>query len=594
MYAEAVDLYCAAVGMVATPVDGSTCMSQGGVQTDDRAIIDQVNQPSEPDGSAGFISEEPQLPVHEVEGLQTEKLVSICWFHFSATPAIRQAVTKDPKLLLFRQDGRPSPVYLILSRDKRFNLPHINCCNSFGVIPRFDFWMTFRVKAMKDAPSSLKFMNLPAEIRNKIYQHLLAPAYCKFNDTHDEAILRLFASDYSSDRQTYFDPWRNGLGCTKVLGLSRTIYEEARKFLPLSPVLDLTGRTTKIFRHALMHGTPRMFRECGRNSWMWVPPQRHTELSFLGQYTVTVKLAYEAGQMLSNNLKAQIQALKSCIAQSIKIKNLQLLIQTDRLDKLARKRYDDYVREDNPDCLDYNGSQHVPYVRGISTELLRHVLQIVFIAGARGIEATVQTGKDFEHRVREDCDYVIIRTKILHYPAYEDPNVLLYDEILRNGKEAAAAYDILLDEYFVSSSQTNSRASSVSTFDKYILTPECRYHRCRRVFGGSAELRAHLLDKPGHDVPFKKERYNELSPTASTSYFKYKCTECALPLDKQTHMSNHCWRKGHHRDPRDDGIVPRYTRDNNWFFTLQHSQLKAKKAVMGKSRSDDMENADRY
>lgn len=357
------------------------------------------------------------------------------------------------------------------------------------------------------------FRDLPSEIRDHIYRHLLRPG----QDPSDE--FYGFGSLMRGVRV-------NAVGCTKVLVLNKETYSEAMAIMEkMTNHLHLEGAGRKSFRHPLANGKPSFFHSWAPSSATFVPDML-SELEFVNLRNVTVWIKHTTSSL-------DILDVTHAIRKSHTLREIHLKCQIATGSMWGSR-----------------GSPHVSTTPATLQRLRIDVRSLIFCCIERKIKLTAETDCYFKNSELSRNG----ASRYFRVDTYRDAIAACVNDF---GPLISA--NVAIDE----AQQERLSQGLDEPLRQYVPTPECRH--CYAVFEKQEDLQAHLEWFPRHQVPYVKKKYNKIHPFATAGGDRHACLVCGCSFNSRTSLDHHTNNQRHHRDRKEQGVVPRYAKDNKWY-----------------------------
>lgn len=363
-----------------------------------------------------------------------------------------------------------------------------------------------------------RFLDFPGEVRNRIYFLLLRPDLQKFGHKYLGGL----------------GGWKNAVGCTQVLVLNKTIYREAISFLlTMDITIAIHGRDRgrvrgrRLFRDPFANGEPNMFHMNAKSSAVFIPPTI-SEIEFIKLRKVTLQLGYG-----ENNRRLKSDFVELCAAVS-KNSNLEQV-------HLSIHNADAGSWIDDQDVRHYSGHPS----QEVTDRLCRTLEKLIRLSICNSVLLSAAEDKKVYPSARQSTQH----EWLFETDPYHDPVV---SWINSHGELQISN----------SSLKTRNHITKKTTWSHYHLTPECR--SCYRPFSTKSQLQQHLGQQPKHKIDFQRKQYNAISPYAQTTGQRHTCLYCGRGYQGRAGLEEHCKKFNHYRD-REQGIVPKFKRDNHWY-----------------------------
>ena len=353
----------------------------------------------------------------------------------------------------------------------------------------------------------MSFLDLPFEVREMIYDQLLRPDLYSFNDC-----------DYQARS-------RNAVGCTSILLLNRQTYSEAIAVIQtMSNSIVLKGSGRKVFRHPLANGKPSFFHSYARCSTTFVP-ESLSELEFINLRKVTVVL-------FEYTARIDVAEIFGAIKKSQSLKHIEFNCQV---------------------CTAEQGRRRAPRVStdwAKVKQIKNAIRPLIHYCMERRIKVTAIENNHFKN------SYLVHGApRAFYVDNYRDPLVKHIDDFAPLQQS-----NLAIDRAAAEAETTDNQQDSPRGFK---LTPECRH--CYALFATTDELKHHLSAYPQHAIPFAKKKYNCIHPLAKAGGDRHACLVCGRNYDSENFLGKHIEKYGHQRDRKEQGVVPRFVRDNHWY-----------------------------
>lgn len=360
----------------------------------------------------------------------------------------------------------------------------------------------------------MSLLDLPAEVKDMIYDELLRPDLYSFDDC------------------IYQGKSRNAVGCTNILLLNRQTYSEAIAVIQtMSNSIVLNGSGRKVFRHPLANGKPSFFHSYARCATTFVPDSL-SELEFINLRKVTIVVFEDTARL-------DVAEVFGAIRKSQVLQHIELNCQVCTAEQGGR------------------GAERVSTAWTKVKQIKNAIRPLIQYCMETRIKVTAIENNRFRSSFP-----VHGAPRVFYVDNYHDLLVKYIDDFapLQESND-----DI---DQAVGQAETNKRQEPPREFK---LTPECRH--CYALFATTEELKHHLSRYPKHAIPFAKKKYNWIHRLAKAGGDRHACLVCGRNYHSENFLGKHIEKYGHQRDRKEQGVVPRFVKDNHWYTCTGPSSM---------------------
>lgn len=429
------------------------------------------------------------------------------------------------------------------------------------------------------------FLDLPREIRDKIYLLVLRPDCIGHGVYADEC------------EELHHHP-TNFIGTTKLFRLCRAVHAESIELVHMDEVIfAIESRGVPLFRHPRAFGLPGFWKRAwGISTPTPSVPQRFSELQFirLRKIALTIDLpqmnfdedpqdlgdGQEANLVMSETqetfggLKLKLRDAAKALRKVTHLQSLRIFLKhrdTGSLPQAAVAKFDHQLgipklilnvikaawdSVDDRCRIQLGMLSRYRYDETQDTEyLLGFLLESAMEQGV-GVKRMPDPSPGWN-------DKVVARLDTLEQTVVDSDTVYPIPE---------GAHDELTGRYFIRDHPLlpagNHEHAQVSTkyrekpfhglTQPYEIIPECR--KCYAIFPSDDDLKTHLRKNPTHMVDFRKKTLNNLVPYAKHGKPRV-CKVCGRGWLRYPDQSAHEGNVGHGRR----SVIPMYRADNDWW-----------------------------